>query len=159
MRRFTEKVLEVVRAIPRGQMMTYAAVARRAGSPGASRAVGSVLKKNFNHAIPCHRVIRSDGSLGEYNRGGPEAKARILRAEGAIGQEEREKINGTMKSRNATSMLIREEKGRSKRGKQNPNLVAHKKTLKTMFEASRLEGKVKNVGIKNVGHQKKKSKA
>ena len=64
--------------------MTYAEVARRAGSPGAARAVGSVMKKNFDPAIPCHRVIRSDGSLGQYNRGGTEAKASKLRAEGAV---------------------------------------------------------------------------
>ncbi|MDP3957836.1 MAG: MGMT family protein, partial [bacterium] len=49
----------------------------------AYRAVGSILKKNFDPAIPCHRVIKSDGSLGEYNRGVSE-KARKLRVEGAI---------------------------------------------------------------------------
>jgi len=49
--------------------MSYAVVAKRAGSPKAFRAVGSLLKKNFDPAIPCHRVIKSDGSLGGYNRG------------------------------------------------------------------------------------------
>ena len=81
---FTEKVLQVVMKIPHGETMTYAEVARRAGSPGASRAVGTLMKNNFDPAIPCHRVIRSDGTLGQYNRGGTEAKARKLRAEGAI---------------------------------------------------------------------------
>jgi O-6-methylguanine DNA methyltransferase len=80
---FTEKVLAVVKKIPRGKTFSYAEVARRAGSPRAFRAVGSILKKNFDPAIPCHRVIKSDGSLGEYNRGTPE-KARKLRAEGVI---------------------------------------------------------------------------
>lgn len=80
---FTEKVLAIVKKIPRGKMMTYATVAKRAGSPQAFRAVGSLLKKNFDPAIPCHRVIRSDGSLGEYNRGTRE-KVRKLRREGAI---------------------------------------------------------------------------
>lgn len=80
---FTEKVLAVVKKIPCGKMMTYATVAKRSGSPQAFRAVGSILKKNFDPAIPCHRVIRSDGSLGEYNRGIRE-KIRKLRREGAI---------------------------------------------------------------------------
>jgi O-6-methylguanine DNA methyltransferase len=83
MRSFTEKVLAVVKKIPKGKMMTYTEVAKRAGSLGASRAVGSILKKNFDPSIPCHRVIRSDGSLGQYNRGAEE-KERKLRLEGAI---------------------------------------------------------------------------
>lgn len=83
MRSFAEKVLAVVKKIPRGKTLSYASVARRAGSPRASRAVGSILKKNFDSTVPCHRVIRGDGSLGEYNRGVAE-KARKLRAEGAI---------------------------------------------------------------------------
>jgi O-6-methylguanine DNA methyltransferase len=79
---FSERVIAVVRRIPRGKTMTYAEVARRAGSPRAARAVGSLMRKNYDPFIPCHRVIRSDGSLGEYNRGGTEAKRRLLRAEG-----------------------------------------------------------------------------
>lgn len=81
---FAEKVLRVVKGIPRGETMTYAQVAQRAGSPRAFRAVGAVMKKNYNADVPCHRVIRSDGTLGEYNRGGTKAKARLLRMEGAI---------------------------------------------------------------------------
>ncbi len=80
---FTEKVLHVVKNIPRGKTLTYKEVANRAGSPNASRAVGSILKQNYNPAIPCHRVIRSDGETGEYNRGRIE-KIRKLKAEGAI---------------------------------------------------------------------------
>lgn len=83
MRSFAEKVLAVVKKIPRGETLSYAEVACRAGSPRAFRAVGSLLKKNFDPAIPCHRVIHSDGSLGGYNRGKSE-KARKLRAERAI---------------------------------------------------------------------------
>ena len=52
-----------------------------------------------------------------------------------------------------------QEKNDDKRGKQDPNLLSHKKHIKATFEAHRLEGKVKNVGIKNIGHQKKKSKS
>ena len=83
MQTFTEKVLKVVRGIPKGKMMTYKEVAKSAGSAGASRAVGSILKQNFDPAIPCHRVIRSDGVVGEYNRGRAQ-KLALLRAEGAI---------------------------------------------------------------------------
>ncbi len=65
---FSQKVLEVVRKIPRGKVMIYKEVAIKAGSPRAARAVGNILNKNFDSKIPCHRVIRSDGSLGGYNR-------------------------------------------------------------------------------------------
>lgn len=80
---FTEQVIQVVSRIPKGKMMTYAEVAERAGSPGAFRAVGSIMAKNWNPAIPCHRVIRSDGNLGNYNRGAAK-KIALLRKEGAI---------------------------------------------------------------------------
>ena len=81
---FTEKVLYVVRKIPRGKVLTYKQVAERAGSPGASRAVGSIMKANFLPDVPCHRVIRSDGGVGEYNRGGTKAKIALLKKEGVI---------------------------------------------------------------------------
>lgn len=83
MKTFSERVRDEVKKIPRGKTATYAEIAARAGSPGASRAVGSVLRKNFDPEIPCHRVIRSDGNLGRYNRGDAE-KERLLREEGAI---------------------------------------------------------------------------
>ncbi|MEI6660193.1 MAG: MGMT family protein [bacterium] len=82
MKTFQEKVHDVVKTIPKGKTLTYKQVATKAGSPGASRAVGSILKKNFNKDIPCHRVIRSDGVAGEYNRG-REQKIALLRQEGA----------------------------------------------------------------------------
>ncbi len=82
-RSFKDKVFEVVRKIPKGKTMTYKEVAKKAGSPNASRAVGSILKKNYDPQIPCHRVIRSDGVSGEYNRGRSE-KIRKLKAEGAL---------------------------------------------------------------------------
>jgi hypothetical protein len=56
-------------------------------------------------------------------------------------------------------MTTLKKKGESKRGKQNPDLLAHIKDVKVTHEAHRLEGKVKNIGIKNIGHQKKKPKA
>ena len=84
MKSFTEKVYDVVRKIPKGKVMTYGEVAKKIGSPGASRAVGTVLSKNYNPEVPCHRVIRSDGKIGNYNRGGIEEKRKILQREGFI---------------------------------------------------------------------------
>ena len=72
----------VVRGIKKGQVMTYKQVAKAAGSPRASRGVGSILKTNYDPKIPCHRVIRSDGGMGGYNRGGNKTKLTKLKAEG-----------------------------------------------------------------------------
>ena len=80
MKTFKEKVLEIVKKIPKGKTLTYKEVARRAGSLKAFRAVGNILNKNFNPQIPCHRVIRSDGKIGGYNRGA-KLKAEILKKE------------------------------------------------------------------------------
>lgn len=84
MKSFREKVYAVVRAIPKGTTLTYGAVARLAGSPGAARAVGSLMKANYDPSIPCHRVVRNDGTLGAYNRGGTSAKRALLIREGAV---------------------------------------------------------------------------
>jgi O-6-methylguanine DNA methyltransferase len=80
---FRAKVLAVTKMIPLGKTLTYKQVAIKAGSPKAARAVGAVLKTNFDPRIPCHRVIRSDGTLGGYNRG-VKNKAKILLAEDAL---------------------------------------------------------------------------
>jgi methylated-DNA-[protein]-cysteine S-methyltransferase len=81
MKTFADKVKEIVRKIPKGKTLTYKQVAMKAGNPGAARAVGSLMKKNYDPQIPCHRVIRSDGGMGGYNRGGVEKKKAILKAE------------------------------------------------------------------------------
>lgn len=81
---FQEKVYAVVKKIPKGQVLTYKEVAKKVGKPGAARAVGTVLSKNFDPQIPCHRVIRSDGKVGNYNRGGSVGKMKILKKEGFI---------------------------------------------------------------------------
>jgi O-6-methylguanine DNA methyltransferase len=80
---FADKVREVVRKIPKGKVLTYKEVAKKAGSEKAVRAVGNILSKNFDPKIPCHRVIRSDGGIGGYNRG-VKNKISILKKEGAI---------------------------------------------------------------------------
>lgn len=80
---FTEKVCKIVKKIPEGKVLTYKQVAGKAGNSKASRAVGNILNKNYNPNIPCHRVIRSDGKIGGYNRG-VKIKRRILEKEGVI---------------------------------------------------------------------------
>ena len=80
---FAERVLNVVRNIPRGQTRSYAQVANAAGNARAYRAVGTIMKNNHDPNVPCHRVIKSDGTLGGYNRG-PARKQKILREEGAL---------------------------------------------------------------------------
>lgn len=79
---FKEKVLEVVKKIPKGQVLTYKQVAKKAGNEKAVRVVGNLMKANYNKNVPCHRVIRSDGKVGDYNRGGSKKKEEILRREG-----------------------------------------------------------------------------
>lgn len=83
MNSFSEKVYQVVRGIPKGKTLTYKEVAKLAGSAKAYRAVGSILKKNYDSSIPCHRVIKSNGDLGNYNRGN-QKKKELLKDEGAI---------------------------------------------------------------------------
>jgi O-6-methylguanine DNA methyltransferase len=81
---FTQKVYDVVAKIPRGKTMTYQEVARRAGSPYAARAVGNIMHNNPDtKKVPCHRVVRSDGTIGGYARG-TNIKIKILKREGAI---------------------------------------------------------------------------
>lgn len=80
---FSEKVYSVVAKIPKGQVLTYKQVAKKAGSPLAFRAVGNILNKNYNPNIPCHRVVRSDGKIGGYNRG-VKRKKEILTREGFL---------------------------------------------------------------------------
>src|SRR5262249_38962636 len=81
---FQRRVLEKTAEIPRGEVRPYGWVAREIGTPGAVRAVGTALGHNpIPFIIPCHRVVRSDGSLGEYSGGGPAMKGKVLGLEGA----------------------------------------------------------------------------
>lgn len=82
MSNFREKVREVVKKIPKGEVMTYKDVARKAGNTKAARAVANIMAANYDPDVPCHRVIRSDGGLGGYNRGGILAKQKLLAKEG-----------------------------------------------------------------------------
>jgi methylated-DNA-[protein]-cysteine S-methyltransferase len=79
---FQKKVILAEYEIPRGYISTYKKIAGRIEAPNAARAVGNALAHNpFPIIIPCHRVIRSDGSLGGY-RGGIQMKYRLLKMEG-----------------------------------------------------------------------------
>jgi methylated-DNA-[protein]-cysteine S-methyltransferase len=75
---FSERVYAVVARIPAGKTLSYKEVATKAGNPGAARAVGMLMSKNYNDAIPCHRVVHSNGTIGNYNRGGPSRKIELL---------------------------------------------------------------------------------
>lgn len=66
MTNFERKVYQAVKKIPRGKVATYAAVARLAGKPHAARAVGNALNKNPFRDVPCHRVVRSDRTIGGF---------------------------------------------------------------------------------------------
>ena len=79
---FSEKVRSVVKNIHEGETMSYGEVARKAGNPRAHRAVARIMSQNYDPLIPCHRVIRTDGGLGGYNRGGIIEKRKILLSEG-----------------------------------------------------------------------------
>lgn len=79
---FDRRVLDVARRLGHGQVVSYGELARRIGRPRAARAVGNALGRNpVAIVVPCHRVIRSDGTLGGYG-GGVEYKQELLRLEG-----------------------------------------------------------------------------
>ena len=84
---FVDRVKLVVAKIPKGKALTYKEVARQAGNEKAYRAVATAMRKNYDLNIPCHRVIRSDGEVGEYNRGGQAMKQHLLLKEGWIQQK------------------------------------------------------------------------
>ena len=69
--------------IPRGEVRPYGWIAAEIGRPKAVRAVGTALAHNpVPLVVPCHRVVRSDGMIGQYSMGGPDAKRQVLAAEG-----------------------------------------------------------------------------
>jgi len=81
---FERAVLMKALEIPSGEVRPYSWIAREIGRPGAVRATGSALAKNpVPLLIPCHRVVRSDGHIGNYSLGGPRNKRALLEIEGA----------------------------------------------------------------------------
>lgn len=84
MTEFQKRVYSAVKLIPRGMVATYGEVARMAGSPRASRAVGNILHKNpFFGVVPCHRVVHADGALAApFAFGGERVQREMLEKEG-----------------------------------------------------------------------------
>ena len=84
--KFQVKVWVYLRKIPLGSVKTYSQVAKAIGKPHAVRAVANAIGKNpYAPKIPCHRVIRSDGSLGGYSgKGGIKTKKKLLKSEGIL---------------------------------------------------------------------------
>jgi O-6-methylguanine DNA methyltransferase len=91
---FEQAVLRKTMEIPFGEVRPYSWVAREIGRPRAVRAVGSALAGNpITFVIPCHRVVRADGHIGNYGAGGPEAKREVLTLEG-VDTDELERMAG-----------------------------------------------------------------
>jgi len=79
---FTRKVLNELRKVPYGEIRSYGWLAKKVGRPGAARAVGQALKRNpIPIIIPCHRIIRDDGTIGGFSMG-VNIKERLLALEG-----------------------------------------------------------------------------
>ncbi|MCS7250441.1 MAG: MGMT family protein [candidate division WOR-3 bacterium] len=84
MSEFAKKVLEIVKKIPKGKVVSYKEIAIKLGNKNLARAVGQVLKRNpYPIIIPCHRVIKSDGKIGGYSLG-IKKKKELLKKEGIL---------------------------------------------------------------------------
>ena len=84
--KFQIKVWKYLRSIPKGKVKTYKEVAIAINKPKAARAVANACARNpYAPNVPCHRVIRSDGSLGGFSApGGTKAKKKLLKKEGFL---------------------------------------------------------------------------
>ena len=80
---FRRNVFTVVAKIPTGSVLTYKQIAKLAGKPKAWRAVGNMMLANKNPHIPCHRVVKSNGDVGGYNRG-QKQKIALLKKENVV---------------------------------------------------------------------------
>lgn len=116
---FRQKVYAIVQQIPPGKVLTYQDVAKLAGSPGASRAVGSAMKNNPDESsrhslenllrgadksiIPCHRVVGSNGAMHGFAFGGEKVKIEILKKEGVLFKGE--KVDLTLSRWNVTERV------------------------------------------------------
>ncbi|MFA5795348.1 MAG: MGMT family protein [Candidatus Brocadiia bacterium] len=83
--RFERKVYRTLQRIPYGRVITYSELARRAGVPGGARAVGNAMARNpLPILIPCHRVVRKNGQIGNFSAiGGAGLKYKLLKLEKA----------------------------------------------------------------------------
>ena len=79
---FQKKVYNTTKEIPKGYVSTYSGIAKAIGNPNAGRAVGNALNKNpFAPEVPCHRIIKSDGTIGGFAKG-YDKKKEMLKSEG-----------------------------------------------------------------------------
>ena len=82
---FSQSVLKTVSRIPWGNVVTYGQIAKLVENPKASRAIGNIMRRNpLPFIVPCHRVVRNDGSIGGFMGGfqGTNVKAKLLQLEG-----------------------------------------------------------------------------
>lgn len=77
---FKKLVFKKTKLIPKGKVCTYSLIAKAIGKPRAARAVGNALNGNHDPAVPCYRVVRSDGRVGGFNKG-TAAKISLLKKE------------------------------------------------------------------------------
>jgi O-6-methylguanine DNA methyltransferase len=89
MTKFQAKVIEVVKAIPKGSVLSYREVAEKVGSPRAYRAVGTIMKNNHDPLVPCHRVIKSSSEPGKFNGGEKEKELKLLAENAKISKEKK----------------------------------------------------------------------
>lgn len=87
MKSFKERVLNIVKKIPKGKTLTYKQVAKKTGNEMASRAVGIIMSNNRDKNVPCHRVIRSDGGVGGYNGLQGKDKKAIIEHEACVSRK------------------------------------------------------------------------
>jgi O-6-methylguanine DNA methyltransferase len=132
---FERSVLLKTLEIPRGEVRPYAWVAAEIGRPLAVRAVGNALARNpVPFVVPCHRVVRSDGRIGQYGAGGPEAKRQVLESEGLdTGELERLPAAGVRFMASDTTGIFCYPSCRNARRITD----AHRVTLRTAEEARR----------------------
>ena len=78
-----QDIYQLAKKIPAGKITTYGAIARALNKPEMSRFVGTVLNKNTDESIPCHRIVKQNGEVGGYNKGAAK-KIAILKREGVI---------------------------------------------------------------------------
>lgn len=104
---FQKKVLLTTATIPKGEVRPYGWVAYEIASPKAVRAVGSAVARNpIPLIIPCHRVVRTDGHIGNYSLGGPHNKIDLLQHEGAMPEALEELAAHNIRVRGDTSTAV-----------------------------------------------------
>jgi len=120
---FQRRALTRLRKVPAGAVTTYQALAAASGAPAAQRAIGNTVANNpLAIYVPCHRVIKSDGAIGNYG-GGVERKLRLLRAEGFAVDKGRRIPAGAVFGHLGTHIFCRPTCGAAKRARSDRMLI------------------------------------